>query len=723
MKSQLKADLICISVLLCNLNCTAQILYLTPGGHFVANGNLSLVVNNSAIRNNGSFNCGSCTIYFTGNSDTTASYIIGDSTTSIANLNINNSLHGMAVKGPVWITNVLTMTSGNLYANSQLTLISSLTNTARVAAVPSYCTIAGKANVQRFIPGHRAWRLLTAPVTVSNTIYNAWQNGGVYTPGIGTLITKPNPSGSDGLDAGLNANYSMKTFNQSGQSWVNVSNTKVNIAAGNNGSADNTAYMIFIRGDRNPATVGNPLYSTLPCANTTLSCLGNLQQGDQTFSTSSVGGKYSLVGNPYAAPIDFNNVTRTNLIKRFYIWDPALNFVGGFVVLDDILNTGTFASSVPSSKQGKDIQSGQAFFVQTLSNGSSSLKISESSKSTTNNTLIFRPMNNIGSIIANLYLYSDSAVSLADAATVQYNEQFNAALDWQDANKLANINEGLGILSGATTLAIERRPGITANDTIFLKLTGTSTREYQLEFIAVNINHPALNGILVDNYLGTQTPVSLSGNTKINFSVVQGNAASAASNRFMVIFKPAGIVPVTFTSNKAYQANKDVMVNWKVANQINIDKYEVERSADGINFTKTNITVAINTSSADYTWMDKDPLTGNNYYRIKSIDKNGNISYSLVMLVTIENSTSQIIVSPNPISGNVINLFFSHVQPCKSKLQLINSAGQTVISKNISISDNNMQKIVLRSKPAAGNYELKITSVDNKIIVLKVIVQ
>ncbi|MEI9934383.1 MAG: hypothetical protein WDM71_05920 [Ferruginibacter sp.] len=88
-------------------------------------------------------------------------------------------------------------------------------------------------------------------------------------------------------------------------------NTKVPIS-GNTGNADNKGYFIFIRGDRNPATVANPA-SNPPINNTTLSCTGRLQTGDQLFSSSAgkvsaTANGYSLIGNPYASPRDLSKL-------------------------------------------------------------------------------------------------------------------------------------------------------------------------------------------------------------------------------------------------------------------------------------------------------------------------------------------------------------------------------------------------------------------------------
>ena len=292
-----------------------QQLLIGPQSNMVLNGDVSLVMNNAALKNNGTFTAGTSTVNFSGHHDTLKSYISGSSTTVFNNLSVSKTAYGLALKSPVVIKNVLALNYGNLYTDSNLTLRSNQQLTARVAAVAAGSAILGKTNVERYIPARRAWRLLTAPVTHSNTIFTSWQNSGVYTPGSGLIITGPSPGGSagNGLDISGQNNVSMKRFNYSTQQFISILNTKVAVSPGSNGTADNTGYLIFVRGDRNPANTAPGVVNI-----TTITSIGSLQTGTQTFMASAdTSKKYTLIGNPYASPVDFNLLTRVNLKKRF----------------------------------------------------------------------------------------------------------------------------------------------------------------------------------------------------------------------------------------------------------------------------------------------------------------------------------------------------------------------------------------------------------------------
>ena len=720
-----------VSICLWSNSLQAQEISINPGSYLVLNGNVSLVINNAALKNNGTFAAGSSTVNFSGYTDTLISNLSGNSTTTFNNLSVSKSAYGVALKSAAIVKNILAVDAGNLYTDSNLTLRSDASLTARVAPVASSSYIIGKANVERYISARRAWRLMTAPVANSNTIYNSWQNRGNNIPGLGLLVTGPNAGCTcgNGLDTSYRNTVSMKGWNYSTQAFAGILNTNVLISPGNSGSADNTGYFIFTRGDRDPLNTNVSYFNS-----TTVNSIGALQTGTQTFPASPVLGKYTLVGNPYASPVDFNNVTRTNLIKRFYVWDAALNSVGGYVMLDDLDNDGIYDKTIPASSQTKDIQSSQAFFVQTLADGAANITFNESGKSGFYNSSVFRPATGntptgfrMGKIAATLNLLNaDNTTILADGTFAEFDNNFSASVDLDDALKFGNVNEGLSIVRNNISLTAERRPALSLNDTIYLKLATPTQRNYQFVFESTGLAKTGMTGYLEDSYLRTSTPVSLSGLTKVNFSI-NAAAASSLTNRFKIVFKQnLSTLPVTISSIKAYQQNNNIAVEWKVENEINMLKYDVEKSTDGIVFSHENTTsvAGINNAYNTYNWLDFNAVEGNNFYRIKSYDLSGEVKYSSVVKVAIAKSPSGFSIYPNPITGNVINLVMSSQPAGEYQVKLTNTIGQVIFVKTVQNNGGNSnQSLKTPAKLIAGVYQLEITGKDNSHNTQKVIVE
>jgi hypothetical protein len=714
-----KKILQCSCFILCAALLKAQEVNMYTGCNMVLDGNVYVVLNNTAFKNNGSFTAGTSTVKFTGDTDTTVAYIAGSSNTVFNNLTLGKTLYGIAIKSRAAVKNVLTLSAGKLYADSNLTLLSDINNTARLAAVPAGAFIYGKAMVERYIPSRRAWRLMTAPVTNASSIYNSWQNAGVYTAGKGLLVS--GAIAANGIDMARPS--SLKTWDVTNQAYAAVTNTYNSISATSNGSADNTGYFLFIRGDRDPNNFNIPNTNI-----TTLTSIGALQTGTQTFTAAPIAGRYTLIGNPYASPIDFNMVTRNNLLKRFYVWDPSLNALGGYVIMDDIDNDGTYSKSLSASTQTKDIQSSQAFFVETTAGGAASLVINESAKSTTNNNGVFRPVGNAGlsgisaSLRANLYLLNtDNSTVLADGALAEFGDGFTDTATNEDAIKFSNINESIGFTRYGTTLGIERRPVIKNTDTLFLKIWRTTQRSYQLQLVTENINRPGLTAYIEDSYLAGSRNISLLGTDTINFQV-DGNAASAADNRFKIVFKQAAVLPVVFTSVKAYKVNKNIQVEWKVADEKDVLKYEVEKSANGTDFSIVN-TTAPNQSGA-YTWIDETTFEGENFFRIKSTGRNGAVKYSQIVNVMMEREVIPFTILPNPVTGKTIHLHFANQPAGNYRFSLINSAGQLI--KRISLPVNSSTTalaLTINGAVTPGAYQLQIAGPQNNTQIQKLIIQ
>jgi hypothetical protein len=610
----------------------------------------------------------------------------------------------------VFVTNLLDLVSGTLTTNDYLVLVSSVSKTARVGKVTAG-TVTGNTTVERFIgipAAKRAWRLLTAPLrSAGNTsIFDTWQSGGALTVGSGTLVTGPNYTGTDGLDA--NSGYSLKKFVDT--SLVGVDNTKTTYLMTNTSGTvpGNNSYFIFVRGDRSSLNLANT-------SQTVLKATGALQIGDIIFPAAVKADSNTLVGNPYASPVDFALVTKSNLVNRFYAWDPNLNTVGGFVVVDDATNSGTYTINPPAgttTAQTRHIQSGQAVFTQTAADGPASITFTEASKSTSVVNNVFRTNNGADEMMtATLHLLNaGNTTVVADAVMAIYNMSFADQVDMLDAPKMTNINENFGLVRNGKLLSIERRQLVDNADTLFLNLSQTTARDYRFTFEPANFAAPTVTAYLEDAYLHTSTPLSLSAPTSIDFAITP-DVLSAAANRFMIVYKTSTTLPVNYNMVKAYQVNGGVQLEWNVASESGMRSYEAERSVDGRNFTKLSTVVARNNGATQYDCLDNAPVNGLNFYRIKAIDNAGVARYSMVVNVRIGGKKTDIVLYPNPVVGNTISLQFINEPKGIYTFKLFNNLGQVVISRSIVHNGGSAtQTINLENLVQKGVYQLQVSN-------------
>ena len=227
-------------ILLSPYSSWGQGMIIRPGTHLVAKGSPTLVVRNGSFINQGSFDPALSTVVMSGHVDSTRAFVDGVST--FFNYQIDKSGNSsIQLRAPLNVRSVLTVTNGRLTCDSNLYLKSDPELTARVAPLTGSAQIIGTAHVERYIPARRAWRLMTAPQTSTASIFQTWQNRGVLTPGWGTLVTGPNPTGpgGNGLDVSQMNNVSLRRWNASTQAFNNITNTHVSVSPRSAGTGDN----------------------------------------------------------------------------------------------------------------------------------------------------------------------------------------------------------------------------------------------------------------------------------------------------------------------------------------------------------------------------------------------------------------------------------------------------------------------------------------------------
>ena len=139
-------------------------------------------------------------------------------------------------------------------------------------------------------------------------------------------------------------------------------------------------------------------------------------------------------------------------------------------------------------------------------------------------------------------------------------------------------------------------------------------------------------------------------------------------------------LPVQVLNFDAKERKTDIYIYWSSINELNCDRYVVEKSLDGINFDDLESIKATGNNSNNtnkYSVIDLNPSLGLNYYRLKQIDFDGKSTYSKVVSIAMENR-DEIMISPNPfIDYFIINSYFYNDN---NTIELINSEGKVLYS-------------------------------------------
>lgn len=171
-----------------------------------------------------------------------------------------------------------------------------------------------------------------------------------------------------------------------------------------------------------------------------------------------------------------------------------------------------------------------------------------------------------------------------------------------------------------------------------------------------------------------------------------------------------------FTASK--QDNK-ALLEWATYSESNNKGFDIERSTDSrswakIGFVNSKAESGNSSAKLSYTFTDKEPVTGNNFYRLKQTDFDGKYEYSPVRMVSF-GTGSNISIHPNPAKDNFI---ISGLEGNES-IVLYDVMGRKVRTAR-AISSTEMIQVTGLSK---GVYHLQIIDQSGNATVKKIVVE
>jgi hypothetical protein len=104
---------------------------------------------------------------------------------------------------------------------------------------------------------------------------------------------------------------------------------------------------------------------------------------------------------------------------------------------------------------------------------------------------------------------------------------------------------------------------------------------------------------------------------------------------------------INFTAK--LNTNNTSTLQWKVEDFPNINKFNLEKSTDGISFKPLSTINTSSSTSGTYSYTDNELLVQNNYYRINIIELSGKSFYSNTVAISPK-AMADITVFPNPVA-------------------------------------------------------------------------
>jgi extracellular elastinolytic metalloproteinase len=254
---------------------------------------------------------------------------------------------------------------------------------------------------------------------------------------------------------------------------------------------------------------------------------------------------------------------------------------------------------------------------------------------------------------------TDSGATWTDLGPYMTLNGYNGSIDPANATVLSGKNAFTGSSNGAFI-----------NTSV--NLTAFTGKKVMFRFVFASDVFEGVDGWYIDD-ITLRTVAGVYNQVRLF-----NNAGTLQSTSDTLTYIRASALAVTWGNFTAVKVGDAAHLAWSTLQELNTGSYIVERSSDGTDFYTIGIIKAAGNSTAatSYAYTDETPLQGNNYYRIKQVDKNGSFTHSPVRVLVFSGLTGKINITPNPATDRFAVTVTGNSKPLT--ISLINNAGQRV---------------------------------------------
>ena len=245
----------------------------------------------------------------------------------------------------------------------------------------------------------------------------------------------------------------------------------------------------------------------------------------------------------------------------------------------------------------------------------------------------------------------------------------------------------------------------------------------------------AVGGIMIATDVGVWTTTAAAGpatvwiqsssmpNVRVDmlvFRTSDNTVVAATHGRGMFTTSLEAILPVNLLSFDGKLDNGTALLEWKTTSENNSSHFDIEKSTDGVNYSKIGKVTAAGTSASEKKYSFRDvKLSASNYYRLNMNDKDGRNKNSNVVLIRTNPAKQKVLLITSPFN-NFIKLTLSNPATL-AKVQLLTAGGTLVAEKTF----NNPWGEIRWDLPgqlSKGAYVVR-TTVDGELFITKTIKQ
>ncbi|WP_159468214.1 T9SS type A sorting domain-containing protein [Dyadobacter sp. 3J3] len=175
-------------------------------------------------------------------------------------------------------------------------------------------------------------------------------------------------------------------------------------------------------------------------------------------------------------------------------------------------------------------------------------------------------------------------------------------------------------------------------------------------------------------------------------------------------------LPVTLNAFSVSREDQTSLLSWSTTSEANSDRFDIEHSLNAKNW---NLLSSVNSKGESsilekYSYVDTDPSKGENFYRLKMIDRDGTFAYSRIQSITFDGTLDKSMIYPNPAS-DYLKLNVSDLRKIKS-IKIYDLNGRAVYTA----AGNGLTKTIDIKKVSTGLYVVEVVSLNGEINTSKI---
>jgi len=177
------------------------------------------------------------------------------------------------------------------------------------------------------------------------------------------------------------------------------------------------------------------------------------------------------------------------------------------------------------------------------------------------------------------------------------------------------------------------------------------------------------------------------------------------------------VLPVEMATFHAEPEGDLVQLTWRTMSEVSSERFDVEHSLDGVDFTVIGSVPAagISYSTIAYAWTHLSPRMGAlNHYRLKQVDQDGTVHYSQVESVLFKSDGRTVVPRPNP-ANDMVFLALPEGAPSGATVQVLDASGR-VVATHATAGDAAQAIAIPTSVLDAGSYVVRIMTSDHVVI-------